>query len=171
MLKQATSDQAQEICDLINLAYRGDQGWTSEGHLISGPRSPLEEALGYIQAPDAHLLVSVDQGRILGCICIEAKQAVAHIGYFAVHPELQGQGLGKAILRQAEEYAYQQLGLHISRLLVIPNREELIDYYVRRGYTRTGILEPFPFHRNVGSPVIADLQVEQLDKHIAPTEQ
>jgi hypothetical protein len=51
------------------------------------------------------------------------------------------------------------------RMTVIRQREELIAWYERRGYRRTGQLTPFPYgDERFGIPQRADLEFELLVK-------
>ena len=101
---------------------------------------------------------------MLACIRIETKQEEAHIGLFAVDPQLQGQGIGKMVLAAAEHYAASNLRAKKYVMLVVTQRPELIAYYERRGYSRTGVSEEYPVHLNVGIPKKAGLTIEYLTK-------
>ena len=51
------------------------------------------------------------------------------------------------------------------RMAVIDVRDELIAYYERRGYHRTGLTRPFPYgDERFGIPKRDDLRFEILDK-------
>ena len=95
-LIEATKEQAGEISDLVNLAYRGENGWTRETNIVSGDRSAVEEVLGYLEDPDTYLFISKYEDRIVSCICVEKSGGSAYIGYFAVHPSYQNMGLGNS---------------------------------------------------------------------------
>ena len=87
---------------------------------------------------------------------------------FAVRPELQGGGLGKAVLREAERIAGGEWQLAKLRMTVIDVRDELIAWYQRRGYRRTGISKPFPYgDPRFGLPRRDDLRFEILEKDLA----
>lgn len=49
-------------------------------------------------------------------------------------------------------------------MTVVSQRTELIAYYERRAYHRTGIIKKFPVHRSVGVPFDNTLTIEYLDK-------
>src|SRR3546814_18926001 len=63
---------------------------------------------------------------------------------FAVVPGLQGGGIGKALLAQCERIVRDDWRLPDVRMTVIDIRDELIAFYERRGYRRTGKYKPFP---------------------------
>jgi GNAT superfamily N-acetyltransferase len=57
---------------------------------------------------------------------------------FAVYPALQGSGLGKQIIAEAEHIARIEWAVREMHMTVISVREELIAFYERRGYRRPG---------------------------------
>lgn len=169
-LTPATIAQAPQLAALLNLAYRGEQGWTTEYHLIDGPRCSVADVQSSIADPQSVFLAYRQNDRLLGCICLEQveeeRQRAAHIGSFSVHPRHQAMGLGKALLSAAEQYATDQLDTRKFVMTVLSNRLELIAFYQRRGYRRDGITHPFPLHLDVGIPKGADLTFEQLSKSV-----
>jgi GNAT superfamily N-acetyltransferase len=83
---------------------------------------------------------------------------------FAVRPLTQGSGIGKALQSAAEEYA-RTAGATTMELCVIDRRAELIAWYERRGYVRTGESRPFPYGEpGVGHPRDADFRFAVLAK-------
>jgi ribosomal protein S18 acetylase RimI-like enzyme len=87
---------------------------------------------------------------------------------FSVRPDLQGGGVGKLLLAEAERIAREDWQLPVMRMTVIDVREELIAFYVRRGYRRTGIHKPFPYGDDrYGIPKRDDLRFEVLEKVLA----
>ena len=76
-----------------------------------------------------------------------------------------GGGLGDAVLRECERIAREDWRLPAMRMTVIDVREELIAWYERRGYRRTGIKKPFPYgDTRFGQPKRDDLRFEVLEK-------
>jgi ribosomal protein S18 acetylase RimI-like enzyme len=87
---------------------------------------------------------------------------------FSVRPGLQGGGIGKQVLAEAERIAREDWGLAVMRMTVIDIRAELIAFYERRGYHRTGIRKPFPYgDERFGLPLRDDLRFEVLEKELA----
>ena len=68
-----------------------------------------------------------------------------------VSPGLQAGGIGKKLLSAAESYATSN---HFNTIImmVISIRTELIEWYERRGYQRTGEIKPFPKDPKFGLP-------------------
>jgi ribosomal protein S18 acetylase RimI-like enzyme len=115
-------------------------------------------------ANNAHFLVSIVDGEILCCVCIEDKEDQAYIGLLVVHPKLQEEGVGKDLLSQVEAYASANLQSEKFVMLVVIQRRELISFYERRGYVRTGEILNYPIHLDVGTPKVVDLKMEYLMK-------
>jgi len=83
---------------------------------------------------------------------------------FSVSPQLQGGGVGKAVMAEAERIA-REWGAEEIRMTVIRQREDLIAFYERRGFVRTGRFEPFPYgDERFGRPLRDDLEFAELAK-------
>lgn len=160
----ASIDDAENICALINEAYRGDKGWTRETDIVTGERSSIDDIKALILNPESHLFVAATNGAVAACVCVEEKDNQAHIGTFAVSPAFQNQGIGKQVLSFAELYATKQLGSTKIMMVVISQRDELISFYERLGYRRTGEISEYPIHLNVGTPAVEGLTIEYLEK-------
>lgn len=163
-LELSNISQLNEILDLVNLAYRGEYGWTRETDIVDGKRASEAEIRSAIEDPNSHFLVYIENGKVVACICVERDSDKAYIGLFAVHPALQGKGLGKQVLSAAEKYT-TNLGVKIFVMAVVSQRPELIAYYERRGYVRTGKIEAYPAHLDVGTPKTTGLTIEYLVKN------
>jgi GNAT superfamily N-acetyltransferase len=144
---------APAIAALIESGYRGDEsrrGWTTEAHLIEGNRTSVAEIEAFIAAPNARFIMAFDGAALVGCALIKNEGGEGYFGMFAVKPTLQDGGHGKQILAHAER-AIRDLW-HCTRvaMTVISIREDLVAYYERRGYTKTGT-KPFPFDKEPGA--------------------
>jgi GNAT superfamily N-acetyltransferase len=141
-IETATLYQAGAIVALMERAYRGEEslkGWTSEDHLIDGPRTSLTEIEGVLNDPNALMLVALDTGHtIIGCVSITLEDASCVLGKFAVSPDLQGAGLGKKLMLAAEAAAISHFGVTRMIMTVVDGRRELEAFYERRGYRRSG---------------------------------
>jgi N-acetylglutamate synthase-like GNAT family acetyltransferase len=142
-IRPARASDVPALLDLVTSAYRGDAsraGWTTEADLIDGGRTDDDELTELL--PD--LLVAEDETGLLGCCAMTERDGVGYFGTFAVRPTLQGGGVGSQLLAAAEARALER-GLPAVEMTVLSVREELIAYYERRGYTRTGESRPFPY--------------------------
>ena len=133
---------------VIERAYRGDsarQGWTHEADLLSGERID-DDTLRAMLADPAQILLIAEQGQVaLGCVSLTARgDGLVYLGLLCVDPMRQAGGIGKAIIAAAEKVARDTLDGDRIEMTVIDSRIELIAYYERRGFVRTGERRPFP---------------------------
>jgi ribosomal protein S18 acetylase RimI-like enzyme len=164
-LEEAKLNQSSELCNLVNLTYRGEVGWTRETHIVQGDRTSLGEMQAAISNPDAHFFVINQDKKLVACLYLEKKETSAYIGFFSVHPSLQGRGVGKHMLRLSETFALTELGVSKYVMFVVSQRLELISFYERRGYVRTGKIEDYPLHLGIGVPKVSGLTIEHLEKY------
>jgi ribosomal protein S18 acetylase RimI-like enzyme len=169
----ARAADAEAIVALVNSAYRGESsraGWTTEADLLGGQRVDAEGIRALVAAPDKRLLVHRSpDGDLLACVLLERKGSDGcYIGMVTVRPTLQAAGLGRRLLAAAEKYAAAELGASYAEMTVIGVRAELIAWYERRGYARTGERRPFPYgDARFGLPQRPDLEFEVLAKQLA----
>ncbi|MEW5351965.1 GNAT family N-acetyltransferase [Streptomyces sp. 16-176A] len=168
--RDATEADVDTLVALIESAYRGDAsraGWTTEADILGGQRTDPEGVRAVIQSPDSRLLAVERDGRVVACCQLEHRGAYAYFGMFAVAPALQGAGLGKVIIAEAERRVREIWGVTEMHMTVISVREELIAWYERRGYRRTGRMSPFPYgDERFGLPLRDDLRFELLVKEL-----
>ncbi|MFB7775450.1 GNAT family N-acetyltransferase [Streptomyces bauhiniae] len=166
--RDATDADVDALVALVESAYRGDAsraGWTTEADILDGQRTDPEGVRQVIKTPDSRLLVVEREGRIVACCQLEHRGTHAYFGMFAVNPTLQGSGLGKAVMTEAERLARTDWGATEMHMTVISVREDLIGWYERRGYRRTGETTPFPYgDERFGIPRRPDLRFELLVK-------
>lgn len=167
--KKAVLTDVEAIVKLVNMAYRGETsraGWTTEADILDGLRTSVNEVEHLIASEDTIVLLCLNDDELLGSICVEKESAIAHIGMFVVNPTIQANGIGKRLLTEAESLAQHMWGIEQFQMHVITIRHELIAFYERRGYMRTGILTEFPVNPEVWQPKLAGLQLETLEKFI-----
>ena len=143
----ATKEDIIPIKNLLNAAYRGEasrKGWTHEADLISGNVRTDEKNLSDVmEIPGSVFLKYLnEEGTIIGCVNLQNQGTHLYLGMFSVNPEIQGQGIGKAILAAADEYA-KYLGISIIKMTVISVRSKLIEWYNKNGFLPTGEIIPF----------------------------
>ncbi|CAN4278353.1 GNAT family N-acetyltransferase [Pseudoxanthomonas sp. LjRoot125] len=156
---------------LVTSAYRGDvskQGWTTEADMLDGQRIDPDVLVRDIERDRSRILLAERDGMLLACAHVAEDEGAGYFGMFSVRPDLQGGGVGKAMLAEAERVARDEWRLPAMRMTVIDIRDELIAFYERRGYVRTGIKKPFPYgDERYGIPKRDDLRFEILEKPLA----
>ena len=166
--RDATAADIDAIVLLVTSAYRGEAsraGWTTEADLLDGNRIDPDVLRGDIERPRSRVLLASQGGELVACAHVAIEDGAGYFGMFAVRPVLQGGGVGKAVLAEAERVARVDWGLPVLRMTVIDVREDLIAWYERRGYRRTGIKKPFPaVDPRFGIPKRDDLRFEVLEK-------
>ena len=159
----------EALCVLVNSAYRGEsskRGWTTEADLLGGQRTDAGKLLEMIQNADSRVeILESNDGRLLGCVYLKREGAGAcYLGMLTVDSTLQAKGRGKRLLERSEEIA-REWGCGRMRMTVISARKELIAYYERRGYRKTGATEPFPDKDpRFGLPKVKGLMFLELEK-------
>jgi ribosomal protein S18 acetylase RimI-like enzyme len=170
--KFASDNQAEEIAALVNSAYRGDEaklGWTTETELLGGQRTEAKLVLELIHPPESQILTlySESEKQIVACAHLEIQGPVLLLGMLAIRPRLQGRGLGRQLIGQAEVYA-RRWGCRTIEMSVISIRHELIAWYQRLGFTITERREPFPMQDpRFGIPKVDHLEFIIMTKTLA----
>jgi ribosomal protein S18 acetylase RimI-like enzyme len=167
----ALPEDAPQIVALIESAYRGDDsraGWTTEADLLGGQRTDQDEVSTIIDEPSADFILAYSEQGLLGCVLLRDERSAAYIGMLAIRPDCQASGLGRKLLTEAERRAQTLFSAIKARMTVIIQREELIQWYERRGYSRTDRREPFPYgDPRFGLPKRPDLEFIVLEKLLA----
>ena len=196
VFRNATLADVSVVVELVESAYRGTgsrAGWTTEADLLDGQRTDEIEIREIISG--AHSLIRLAQqhntierdhlsteararmpqhaltptSSIVACVRIEKAGDAGYIGMVSVRPTLQAAGIGRQLLQEAERVIRDELGLSRARMTVIGQRETLISWYQRRGYSLTGKREKFPYGElRAGTPRRDDLYFEVLEKTLTP---
>ena len=182
--RTAVTTDVDAIVALVESAYRGDvsrAGWTTEADLLDGQRTDSAGVAALIAGNAGRVLLAepavtgsgpdsaagqAQAGALLACCHIEHDNAqCCHFGMFAVRPAEQRAGLGRMLLGEAERIACAEWNCALMTMTVIDVRAELIAWYERRGYRRTGRFRPFPYgDARFGLPRRGDLRFEVLEK-------
>lgn len=159
---------AEAIVALVNSAYRGDsskQGWTTEADLLDGQRTDHAAILEAIRKPENVFLLCFRGDEVFGSVHLAHQNDNCYLGMFTVRPAEQGAGIGKQFIEEAQTFARNQWGCKTMSMSVIVQREELIAWYERRGFAKTGKSSPFPYgDERFGFPKRDDLSMIELEK-------
>ena len=168
-LRPANEADYPAVITMTNNAYRGPPGqaaWKVET-MVLGQR--IDDALlrdDLASTPGARLLIAGDAtSQHLGHVRLDpGADATWYLGLLTVDPDRQDGGLGRQLLEASETYARDH-GARRIQMTVIRQRAELIAWYERRGYARTGQTKPFPYgDKRFGEPTQDDLVFEVLEK-------
>src|SRR5262245_2693127 len=167
----ATAADAAALVSLVNSAYRGDSskaGWTTEADLLGGQRTDVERIVETIARPDNVILVCEQDRRLVGCVHLERTGDDCYLGMLTILPTRQSAGLGRELLEAAERWSIDHWSSRSVHMTVIAQRTELIAWYERRGYRRTGERKPFPYgDERFGLPRRDDLVFDVLRKSLS----
>ena len=168
---KAEISDAQDIAALINSAYRGEtsrKGWTTEADILDGARTTTKEVANIIKRDDAFILIGSFNDEIVATICCECQElafkSTSHFGMIAVKPSLQNKGYGKNLIKAAEAITLREWRIVGYHMAVISIRHELIAFYERLGYKRTGEFVEFPVKLDLWQPKVEGLNLQYLAK-------
>ena len=145
-----------ELVALINSAYRGEaskKGWTTEADLLAGElRTDAATLAEIINRPQATILkYTTDDNSVTGSVFLEKQERGLYLGMLSVSPLQQATGVGKQLMKAAEQYAKEN-NCPCIFMNVISVRHELIAWYERLGYKKTGEIKPLPADTKFGVP-------------------
>ena len=170
MFVPAADADVPAIVKLLNRAYRGATGWSTEAAYIDGDRTTEALLRAEMAATPEGLMLAWREGvdaPLAGCVWLEpVGPGVWYLGSLAVDPPRQAGGFGKMLLGAAENWVRERGGVRV-RIQVVNVREALIAWYVRRGYRLTGETSPFPYGDDrFGVPMRNDLSFVVLEKAV-----
>ena len=172
---KAEISDAQDIAALINSAYRGEssrKGWTTEADILDGARTTTKEVANIIKRDGAFILIGSFNDEIVATICCECQElafkSTSHFGMIAVKPSLQNKGYGKNLIKAAEAITFREWRVVGYHMAVISIRHELIAFYERLGYKRTGEFVEFPVNKELWQPKVEGLNLQYLAKLVNP---
>lgn len=91
--------------------------------------------------------VAEHRDRLVGCVYTERREGGrGYIGLLAVDPARQGAGMGRHLMRLAEQHCIQARCTEVV-ITVINLRTELIPFYRSQGYREQGITPYTDTHR------------------------
>ncbi|TGE27668.1 GNAT family N-acetyltransferase [Hymenobacter metallicola] len=155
-IRPATALDIPALVAFVNSVYRGDTsrlGWTTEANLLDGPRIDAESLAEMLAAEEAVLLMAHQEGgQLVGSVYLQRQPAATmYLGMLSVDATRQNAGIGRQLLAAADSYAREQSCSRM-KITVISVRAELLAWYERLGYQRTGATVPFPDNPRFGIP-------------------
>lgn len=127
-IRTARPDDAAAIGALLDAAF-ADYLARLGGHPESSdPPERIARAIA-----DESITAACLDGRIVGILWATVRDAVLYIERIAVDPALQGQGIGRRLLAEAEHLAAAR-GLDCLKLHTVEFMTPLVDLYRRHGF-------------------------------------
>ena len=140
MIRKAVYDtDAEKLHHIVNSAYTVEEGDTGIAFKF-GPRwlAGIENEDIKKEIQEMYVFESNDR-EVLGCIRSNIKDGVVTSGPFAVHLDHQGKGIGSKLL------AYSETLADVSRIYLISLRNDLGQFYVKRGYKEIDRLDLYTY--------------------------
>ena len=165
--RRATAADVPALVPLIERAYfgtPGDRSWTHEADMFEGPRTSLAE-ISRLVANSAYFIVAERDGVLRGCAVVKRQDADIYFGMFAVAPDEQGKGTGRAIIAEVERYG-REVGAPRVMIEVVNVRPELVGFYERGGFVQTGQILPFPFEEDPSAANIPGIALIEMEKRL-----
>jgi len=129
IIRFARDADADEIAALVNAAFKVERFFIDRDRINSGKVVEMMRTGKYLLAQDA--------GGLVACVYVEPRSERAYFGLLAVDPARQGEGLGRRMVEEAEDYA-RNAGCCFMDLRIVNLRTELPPFYERLGYAETG---------------------------------
>jgi predicted N-acetyltransferase YhbS len=162
-------DELPAIATLINEAF-ASRRWELDPVIFRGTRTSAAKLAKEMEAqPRATFLQCKNKaGSRVGCVLLSPTNESSsewYLGYLCLDIGQQSAGMGVKLLAMAEGWAKQR-GAKVIQLKVVDVRVPLIDWYIRRGYSKIGS-EPFPYGNFEADTMLFEgLQLVVLQKDI-----
>ncbi|OLN87502.1 putative N-acetyltransferase YxeL [Colletotrichum chlorophyti] len=169
----ATPEDAPRLQQLIEAAFRAEDPngkWTDNLGLSARFRIGLDEVLANINNPDGATLIGTDSdGNLVASVAVFFKRNanITRLAMLSVDPNRQHGGLGRQILSYGENYCQETWGVRQLGLNALSTRQELVSWYERCGYKRTGQLSPFPVELFPDVALPDNLGFVEMEKDLA----
>lgn len=140
-VRRAVVADAPALAQLVNRAYSVEQ------FFVDGDRTDAAELARMMQSGTFLVLDHADDRGIAAAVYVAVTGDAGYFGMLAVGPGLQGQGIGKRMVRIAEALA-EAAGCTRMTMKIVNLREELGRWYRSLGYREVGTA-PYVAHRPV----------------------
>lgn len=135
--RAATVADVPALVRLVNAAYR------VEAFFVRDDRTSEADIVSRLTTEGCGFLVVDDPGDALAAaVFVRVQSERGYFGMLSVDPARQQQGLGRLLVRAAEEHC-RAAGCRVMEIDVVNIRPELPPYYAALGYVATATA-PFP---------------------------
>jgi N-acetylglutamate synthase-like GNAT family acetyltransferase len=130
LVRVANPRDAEAVSGVINAAFR-----KAEGFLVDRDRIDLKTVQDLFRT--GTFLVAEENEVVVGCVHVEMRGERSYLGLLSVNPDGQKSGVGSQLMTAAEDYC-AKAGSRFMDLRIVSVRQELPEFYHRRGYVETG---------------------------------
>ena len=130
LVRVANLGDAEAVSSVINAAFR-----KAEGFLIDRDRIDLKTVQDLFGT--GTFLVAEENEVVVGGVHVEMRGERSYLGLLSVNPDGQKSGVGSKLMTAAEDYC-AKAGSRFMDLRIVSVRQELPEFYHRRGYVETG---------------------------------
>lgn len=168
--REAAPIDAPKVQQLVESAFRANdsrQDWTGNVELAAHFRLAVDEVRAKLANPDFVTLVALDADNpavVVATIEVSKRDGAGRLSMIAVDQSYQQGGVGRQVLEYAEEYCRQKWGVKRFSLNALSTRKALIEWYMRRGYEKTGGTSAFPRERFAELTLPEDMCFIELEK-------
>ena len=131
-VKVASEADIAPMIPVVNAAFEVET-------FLEGSRTD-EERMREMMRNGDFLVAHNGSRRVLGCVYLELRGERGYFGMLAVDPSEQGKGLGRLMVRAAEDHCRDQ-GCRFMDITVLSLRPELPPFYRNLGYIESGTEE------------------------------
>jgi GNAT superfamily N-acetyltransferase len=144
--------ETEDLGTILGIFDEAIAGMVAQGNVKQWGTTPFSEVPRAVERfrewlATSTFYVAVKEEKAVGAICVncsypaycwqDAPENCAYVHPFATSPSVRGQGVGRVLLRFAEEYARQQ-GKPYLRLDCFAEMPKLLAYYESEGFVRCG---------------------------------
>ena len=170
-LASAAADDAAlmtAVTDLVNAVYQESE----RGLWVDGAsRTDGAEVAALTRAGE--LVTARRDGRLAGVLRLRRRDAdSSEFGLLAADPAVRGTGVGRALVRYAEDTArgrgdrFMRLELLVPRSFTLPSKEFLAAWYARLGYTVERVGRIDELHPHLAPLLATDADVRYYVKRL-----
>jgi ribosomal protein S18 acetylase RimI-like enzyme len=144
--------------DILEMAEVVNDAFHEESFFVDRPRTqPLQlaEQFGF-----GHFLLAHQGRRLVALVFYELRDETGHIGMLAVRSDHQRRGVGRAIMRAAEQRLHAA-GCNVAEVTVLSVRTALPPFYRKLGYREAGSGEHHQAHRHERTPLVQLIKMEK----------
>lgn len=150
--REAGPADADRIAALVNRAFLAESWFKSTDRTNA---SQVRELLS-----KGVFLLLEENARLVACVYLEPRGDRVYLGMLSVEQDVQGRGLGRRMMREAEDFS-RRAGHVAIDLRIVHVREELPPYYRQLGYVEAGT-EPAQNFPGVNIPIHFLLMTKSL---------